>query len=140
MKYKVLITTSGTGSRLGDLTKNKNKSVIEIAGKPAISYIIDNYPKDTQFVITLGYFGSQVKDLLLKRYPEHNFKFIEIDKYQGERSSMGYSMLCAKDNLQCPFVFHACDTFVPGKAIPKPTSNWIAGYPFENTSGVLRHS
>ena len=131
MNYKILITTSGTGSRLGELTKNKNKSVINIAGKPAISYIIDSYPKNTQFVITLGYYGYQVKDLLLKSYPKHNFTFIEVDKYEGPGSSLGYSMLCAKDVLQCPFIFHACDTFVPGKAIPEPNKNWIAGYEME---------
>lgn len=138
MKYKVLITTSGTGSRLGDLTRDKNKSVIEVAGKPAISYIIDSYSKETQFVITLGFYGNQVKTLLQKRYPEHSFKFINVDKYQGEGSSLGYSMLCAKDQLQCPFIFHACDTFVPGKAIPEPSENWIAGYEMEGNLDQYR--
>jgi len=39
-EYKVLITTSGLGSRLGELTNYTNKSLIRIANKPAISYIV----------------------------------------------------------------------------------------------------
>ena len=50
MKYKVLITTSGIGSRLGDLTDFTNKSLVRIGDKPAISHIIDMYPVDTNFV------------------------------------------------------------------------------------------
>jgi len=62
--YKVLITTSGLGSRLGNLTNYTNKSLIRVADKPAISYIIESYPKDVEFVITLGHYGSHVKQFL----------------------------------------------------------------------------
>ena len=51
---KVLITTSGIGSRLGDITKYTNKSLVRIANRPVISYIIDQYPIETKFVFTLG--------------------------------------------------------------------------------------
>ena len=39
--YKVLITTSGVGSRLGDLTNYTNKCLIRVGKKPAISYIVE---------------------------------------------------------------------------------------------------
>ena len=35
-EYKVLITTSGIGSRLGDLTTYTNKCLVRIGNKPAI--------------------------------------------------------------------------------------------------------
>jgi len=133
MKYKVLITTSGTGSRLGDITKYTNKSLVKVGKKPAISYVIESYPKNTEFVITVGYFGNQVKDFLKLAYPNHKFTFVEIDKYEGPGSSLGYSMLQAKKFLQCPFIFHACDTIVNGK-IPNPEKNWIGGYRGEGSS------
>jgi NDP-sugar pyrophosphorylase family protein len=60
----VLITTSGMGSRLGNLTQFTNKSLIVVGNKPALSHIIEKYPPDTTFVITLGYFGDQVKEFL----------------------------------------------------------------------------
>ena len=40
-EYKVLLTTSGLGSRLGNLTKFTNKSLVRVGDKPAISYIIE---------------------------------------------------------------------------------------------------
>ena len=91
--YKVLITTSGLGSRFGNLTDYTNKALIRVADKPAISYIIESYPQDTEFVITLGHFGSHVKQFLQLAYPNYNFTFVEIDKYKGEGSSLGYSIL-----------------------------------------------
>ena len=45
---RVLITTSGTGSRLENLTKNTNKSLLQVGDKYAICHIIDNYPDDTE--------------------------------------------------------------------------------------------
>ncbi len=125
--YKVLITTSGTGSRLGELTKNTNKSLIKIGGKAAISYIVEAYPREVAFVVTLGYFGDQVSEFLKNKYPDRFFEFVKVSPYEGQGSSLGYSMYCAKDNLQCPFVFHACDTIVL-ETIPSPDRNWLGGY------------
>ena len=42
---KVIITTSGIGSRLGDLTKYTNKSLMKVGDKFAIDYIFDLYKK-----------------------------------------------------------------------------------------------
>ena len=125
--YKVLVTTSGVGARLGEITKFTNKSLVRIGNKPVISYIIEKYPEDTRFVITLGYFGKQVRDFLEIAYPGRSFEFITIDKYEGEGSSLLYSLSRAKESLQEPFVFHACDT-ITFSDIPAPAGNWIAGF------------
>ncbi len=127
MDFKVLITTSGIGSRLGEFTQYTNKTLLRIGKKPVISHIIENYPVDTKFVITIGYFGNQVRDFLELTYPERNFEFVEVDKYQGEGSSLLYSMSCAKEKLQIPFIFHASDTIIKDK-LPDPSCNWNAGF------------
>ena len=127
MNYKVLLTTSGIGSRLGDITKYTNKSLVRIGKKPIISYIIESYPEETSFVVTLGYCGDQVRDFLDLVYPEKDIEFVQVDKYDGPGSSLGYSMLCAKNSLDCSFVYHACDTLTKD-TIPLPDRNWIAGY------------
>lgn len=38
---KAIILAAGYGTRLGELTKNKAKPLLEVAGKPLIEYIID---------------------------------------------------------------------------------------------------
>lgn len=125
--YKVLLPTSGTGSRLGEITKNLNKSLVPLNGRVVISYILDSYEKKIPVVVTLGYLGEDVKKFLEKNYPNRIFEFVYVDKYEGEGTSLGYSMLQAKENLQCPFIFHACDgVFV--EHIPAPDHNWIGGF------------
>lgn len=125
--YKVLITTSGTGSRLGELTKNKNKALIEIAGRPAIDYVLDSYAPEIPLVFTVGYLAEQVMDFMRQKHPERQMEFVRINPYEGPGSSLGYSMLCARNNLQRPFIFHACDTIV-AESVPPPAENWVGGY------------
>lgn len=126
-EYKVIITTSGLGSRLGELTNYTNKSLIRVADKPAISYIIESYPAETEFVITLGHFGSHVKQFLKLAYPNLNFTFVEVDKYKGEGSSLGYSLLQCKSEINSPFIFHASDTIINNYNPEYPSKNYIVG-------------
>lgn len=133
MKYKVLITASGLGQRLGELTKYTNKALIRIGSNPALSYIIESYPKVVEIVITLGYYADHVRDFVKLCYPDRKVKFVLIDKFQGSGSSLGYSMLQAKQYLNCPFIYHACDTIV-SEEIPEPQYNWNGGYKGTNSS------
>ena len=130
-EYRVFITTSGIGSRLGKLTDFTNKSLVRVGSKPAITRIIESYPKESSFVITLGYYGNHVKEYLEIAHPSTKFTFVEVDKFSGEGSSQLYSMNCARQELQCPFIFHACDTIIDGKITPEIT-NWVAGTSVEN--------
>lgn len=126
-QYKVLITTSGIGSRLGEYTRFTNKTLVRIGAKPVISHIIDRYPKEADFVVTLGYFGQQVQDYLEIAYPDRKFEFVTVEKFEGPGSSLLYSILCAKKLLMAPFIFHASDTIVD-QQLPQPIFNWNAGY------------
>lgn len=132
-KLTVLITTSGIGSKLGELTTYTNKSLVKIGKKPALSYIIESYPKHTHFVITLGHFGEHVKEFISLVYPNLSVTFVPVKTYTGKGSSLVHSMLMAKKHLQKPFIYHASDTIVNQK-IPLPTKNWAGGYDSENSS------
>ena len=133
-EYKVLITTSGLGTRLGSLTDYTNKSLVRVGNKPAISYIIESYPIDTKFVITLGHFGNHVKQFLSLAYPNGNFEYVEIDKYKGEGSSLGYSISKCEQVINCPFIFHASDTIIEGFTSPCPEKNYVVGSYKEDSS------
>ena len=110
--YKVLIPTAGTGSRLKELTKYLNKSLVDISGKPAISRIIDMFPISCEFVIPLGYKVELVKQFLNLAYPNRKFYFSTVEKYEGENSGLGLTILSAEKYLQEPFVFCSFDTIV----------------------------
>ena len=132
-EYKVLLTTSGLGSRLGEITNFTNKSLVRIGPKPAISYIIESYPKTVEFVITLGHFGDHVKEFLELAYPDRKFQFVWVDVFSGKGSSLVYSMLQTKNHLQCPFIFHACDTILDYQNIT-PNKNYLVGHKKINSS------
>lgn len=125
---KVLITTSGVGSRLGNLTKFTNKALVRVGKKPAISYILDNYTKNTEFVITLGHYGDHVRQYIEIAHPDLRVSFVEVDKYEGEGSSLLYSIYCARNLLNEPFIFHACDSIIQHKFVKsRIDSNWLGG-------------
>ena len=135
---KVLITTSGIGSRLGQLTEFTNKALVRVGDLPALSRIIEFYPQNTEFIITVGYFKDHVRQFLEVCYPNYNFTFVTINNYTGPNSSLGYSMLQAKKYLQEPFIFHACDTILTKEdTLPDLSSNWIAGS-FKNNASQYR--
>ncbi|MCP4049678.1 MAG: hypothetical protein GY730_03115 [bacterium] len=126
MTYKVVIPTAGLGSRLEGFAKHINKSLVTVAHKPIISYIIEKFDNNIEFVIALGYKKDSVKNYLKIAYPDRKFIFVEVDKFDGEGSGLGYTLLSCKEHLQCPFVFCSNDTIVLEK-IPVPDSNWM-GY------------
>ena len=43
------------GSRISAYTRYKNKALLTIQNIPSISQILKRFPKDTEFVIALGY-------------------------------------------------------------------------------------
>ena len=124
----VLVLAAGLGSRLGNLTKNVNKAMLPINNKAIISYIIDKFPKEYEFIVCLGYKGEELKQYCQLTYPEHNFTFVNIDKYEGEDSGPGYSSLQCKQYLQRPFYFIVADCIIDSK-MPHLDGNWLGVYP-----------
>ena len=133
MEYRVLIPTAGIGSRLNKYSKNINKALVSISHKPAISYIIEKFDKEMEFVIPLGYKGNIVRSFLELTYPDRKFIFVEIDDYN---IGLGYTILKCEEYLQMPFIFISNDTIVL-EDIPKPSNNWM-GYSIPTDSSQYR--
>ena len=126
MSYRVVIPTAGIGSRLGKLTKYLNKSLVSISNRPTLCHLIEQFPKDCEFVIALGYKGNLVKEFLNMAYPDRKFLFGNVEIYEGEGSGLGLTLLSCEEYLQQSFIFLSCDTLVKG-VIPEPSHNWM-GY------------
>lgn len=124
------ILAAGTGSRL---KKPLHKCLLPVNGCAVISHIIDNTPKNTEFVVAIGYQGQLVKEYCLAAHPARKFTFVEIDVYEGPGSGPGYSLSCCQDRLQQPFYLVCGDCIVLEK-LPPLNANWIGLHPVTNTS------
>jgi len=106
------------------MTRYLNKSLVRIGRQPSLGYILDWVPADVPVVVAIGYHGGLVRDYLELCFPERMFEFVEVDPYEGPGSSMGYSVLAARDYLHCPFILTSCDTLV-FSGFREPDRNWI---------------
>jgi len=63
MKIQVVILAGGRATRLGELTKNRPKSLVEIQGKPFLAYQLELL-KDheiSDIVLCIGHLGGQIR-------------------------------------------------------------------------------
>ncbi len=124
MTLRVCIPTAGTGSRLGELTRHVNKSLVAVDNRPILSHIVEKFPADTEFVIALGHKGHLVREFIALAYPGRVFHFAEVDPFEGPGSGLGLSLLACRSHLQQPFVFISCDTLVE-ESVPLPDHDWM---------------
>lgn len=80
---KFIILNSGLGSRLGDLTKNIPKSLVQIRENQTILSrainILSQYSKD--FIITTGYLNDVLIGYVNDNFPDLNFTFVHNSVY-----------------------------------------------------------
>lgn len=106
----VVIPTAGTGSRLGEISKHINKSLLPYKGKPILANIIDQFPKNTRFIIPVGYKAEQVKDFCKLAYSDRHIDFVLIDDYTSTNSGPGYTVSKCLEKIKEPFWYIPCDT------------------------------
>ena len=123
MSLTVFIPTAGIGSRLEDLTRNYNKSLLPYQNKPLISHLIDKFSPSTEFVIALGHKGNLVKQYLKICYPQKKIQFVKIDNYNKKGSGLGYTLYKSRKFLQKPFLFCPCDGLFKKIKINKNKNN-----------------
>jgi NDP-sugar pyrophosphorylase family protein len=88
----VIIPTAGLGSRLGVISQFINKSLVSYKHKPVLSHIIEQFPKDTKFIIPIGYNKQQVKDFCELTYSDRNIEFVDIEHYKQSWTGPGYTI------------------------------------------------
>ena len=107
----VVIPTAGLGSRLDLSTKHLNKSMIQLGDVPVISKIIDSYPIKTKFIVLIGYKGEHISEYLRLVYSKNRIKIVKVDLFEGNGSSLTYTLKKSLKYIDQSFFFHANDTF-----------------------------
>lgn len=80
---KIIMLNSGLGSRLGNLTDNVPKSLVEINSNQTIFSrainILSDYSED--FIITTGYLNNVLIKYVENNFPDFNFNFVHNPVY-----------------------------------------------------------
>jgi glucose-1-phosphate thymidylyltransferase len=95
---KAVIPVAGAGTRLRPLTYTQPKPLISVAGKPIISFMLDQLIGIGvhEFVFIIGYLGEKIRDYLEEAYPDIKKEFI----FQGERQGSGHALWIARESLR----------------------------------------
>lgn len=93
-----IIPVAGVGTRLRPLTYTQPKPLIPVAGKPIISFIIDQLlaVHVEEFVFIIGYLGEKIRHYVESQYPNLNMVFVE----QEEREGSGHAIWTARKTLK----------------------------------------
>jgi glucose-1-phosphate thymidylyltransferase len=94
---QVIIPVAGAGTRLRPLTYTQPKVLISVAGKPILSFIIDDLLENgiTDFVFVIGYLGEKIKEFVENNYPQINARFVT----QENREGLGHAVWRAKEMI-----------------------------------------
>lgn len=109
---QVIIPVAGAGTRLRPLTYTQPKVLISVAGKPILSFIIDDLLENgiTDFVFVIGYLGEKIREFVENNYPDLNAKFVT----QENREGLGHAIWRAKEliDINKELIIQLGDTIV----------------------------
>ncbi|WP_372643868.1 aminotransferase class I/II-fold pyridoxal phosphate-dependent enzyme [Ancylomarina sp.] len=96
---QAIILAAGLGKRLGNLTQNNTKCMVEIHGKTLIERSLDNLSESgiSRVILVIGYEGQKVIDLLGNSYANMELIYVENPIYN--KTNNIYSLYLAKDYL-----------------------------------------
>lgn len=82
---KAIIPVAGAGTRLRPFTYTQPKSLIPVAGKPILSFIIDDLldAEVNEFIFIIGYLGDKIKDFIQEKYPNLKATFVIQEQREG---------------------------------------------------------
>ncbi len=96
---KAIIPVAGAGTRLRPLTYTQPKPLIPVAGKPIISFIIDQLLAVgvQEFVFIIGYLGEKIRNYVGQAYPDLKADFVEQQERLGSAHALWQSATHWKD-------------------------------------------
>ncbi|MDZ5810505.1 nucleotidyltransferase family protein [Halorubrum sp. AD140] len=99
---KAVIPAAGRGSRLGALTDDQPKGLVEIAGRPLLAYVFDRAIEAgaEELVVVIGYEGAQIVDRFGDSFCETPITYV----HQRERLGLAHAVLQAEPHVTGAFL------------------------------------
>lgn len=96
---QAIILAAGMGRRLGELTQNNTKCMLEVNGIRLIDRYLRQLAKYNldRIIIVVGYEGQKLIDYIQANYPDRNIEFVNNPIY--DKTNNIYSLALAKEYL-----------------------------------------
>jgi len=103
---QAVILAAGRGVRMGELTNDKPKPLLEIAGRPILEYTLENLPEEvSEVILVIGYKGEMIKEYFGDNWQGKKISYVE----QKQMDGTGGAILAAKDLLSDKFLVLMAD-------------------------------
>lgn len=101
---KAIILNAGKGGRLGSLTDDRPKCLVEVGGRPILDFQLDALRQNgvRDLVMVVGYRDAMICDYL-KRYPEFSVTWINNPDYA--HTNTAYSLWLARREMTGNFLY-----------------------------------
>lgn len=81
---QAVILAAGRGTRMGALTDDRPKPMIELLGKPLLEYKFDALPKDVdEIIIVIGYLGNVIQEKYGNSFNGRNIVYVVQENPTG---------------------------------------------------------
>lgn len=97
-----VIPAAGRGSRLGELTADRPKGLVEIVGRPLLAHVFDRAREAgaDALVVVIGYEGAQIVDRFGDAYAGVPITYV----HQRDRLGLAHAVLQAEPHVDGSFV------------------------------------
>lgn len=108
-----IVIGAGRGSRLGGLTDDVPKTLVEVMGRPMLEWILDALREAGFQRRDVVFIAGYKADVVRARYPEFTF----VDNVDWEHNNILASLLCAREHLAAGFISTYADIVYRGSAV-----------------------
>lgn len=136
-RMQSVILAGGLGSRMGELTYQKQKCMMEVDGAPIIEHIVsslrDTFGKKMEVIIATGHYGNDVRKYFGDDYQEMKITYVHSDNHLESKNRL----LLAKDVVKQPFLLLAGDILTPNFILEKIVDRFYQEKKTNNLLGIM---
>jgi glucose-1-phosphate thymidylyltransferase len=109
---KAVVPAAGEGTRLGTLTDDRPKPLVEVAGRPILTRVLDRLVGigASELVVVVGYRGDEIRTHCGDSFRDVPISYVE----QHERLGLAHAISRAETRIEDDFLVHNGDNVLSG--------------------------